>query len=205
REQVLDRAVLVMDVEVLRQRLDRDTGASSETFGHFLHAAVELRDVGVDLEAVARREHQCLVDVVGTDELGEELHHAVVVLRRTFQQRDRRGTMRKPNSQDAHTAATAARTSSGTAAPGTESAPVAFRCSWKARICSSMERSTLRTSTSSGTASTVGAKFRMLVMPAATSRSATVWAADAGVAMTPIDTSSSRITVSSSSKCRTTG
>ena len=37
----------------------------------------------------------------------------------------------------------------------------ALRCSWKARICSSMERSTLRTSTPSGTDSTVGAKLRM--------------------------------------------
>src|SRR6478609_6957759 len=52
-----------------------------------------------------------------------------------------------------------------------------------------MERSTLRTSTCSGTASTIGAKFRMLVTPHATSRSATSCAATAGVAITPMATS----------------
>ena len=51
-----------------------------------------------------------------------------------------------------------------------------------------MDRSTLRTSTPSGTAITDGAKLRMLVMPQATIRSATSWAAVAGAAMTPIAT-----------------
>ena len=49
-----------------------------------------------------------------------------------------------------------------------------------------MARSTLRTSTLAGTDSTHGAKLRMLVTPAATSSSATAWAAPAGVAITPI-------------------
>ncbi len=61
-----------------------------------------------------------------------------------------------------------------------------------------MDRSTLRTSTPSGTDSTVGAKFRMLVTPAATRRSHTSWAAAAGVAITPIATSCSATTTSSS-------
>ena len=51
-----------------------------------------------------------------------------------------------------------------------------------------MDRSTLRTSTPSGTESTVGAKLRMLVTPASTSRSQTSWAAAAGVAITPMAT-----------------
>src|SRR5260370_1451671 len=51
-----------------------------------------------------------------------------------------------------------------------------------------MDRSTLRTSTPTGTLSTTGAKLRMLVTPAATSRSHTPCAAAAGVAITPIDT-----------------
>src|SRR5690606_25514598 len=62
-----------------------------------------------------------------------------------------------------------------------------LRCSWKERICSSMARSTLRTSTPSGTESTHGAKLRMLVTPAATRRSATCCAAVAGVAITVIE------------------
>ncbi len=66
-----------------------------------------------------------------------------------------------------------------------------------------MERSTLRTSTPSGTFSTVGAKFRMEVTPAATSRSQTCWAAPAGVAITPMETPSSWMIFSSSSVCCT--
>ncbi len=66
-----------------------------------------------------------------------------------------------------------------------------------------MERSTLRTSTPSGTDSTVGAKFRMEVTPAAISRSLTCWAAPAGVAMTPIETPFSEMIFSRSSVCCT--
>ncbi len=66
-----------------------------------------------------------------------------------------------------------------------------------------MERSTLRTSTPSGTDSTVGAKFRMEVTPAAISRSLTCWAAPAGVAMTPIETPFSSMIFSRSSVCWT--
>ena len=55
-----------------------------------------------------------------------------------------------------------------------------------------MDRSTLRTSTPSGTESTAGAKLRMLVTPAPTSRSQTDCAAAAGVAMTPMATACSR-------------
>ncbi len=44
----------------------------------------------------------------------------------------------------------------------------------------------MRSDTSSGTEITVGAKLRIEGTPAATSRSATSWAADAGVAMMPM-------------------
>ncbi len=66
-----------------------------------------------------------------------------------------------------------------------------------------MERSTFRTSTPSGTVSTVGAKLRIEVTPAFTSRSQTCWAAPAGVAMTPMETPLSLMIASSSSVCRT--
>ena len=88
------------------------------------------------------------------------------------------------------------------AGPGAASV-VRLACSWNERICSSMERSTLRTSTPSGTVSTTGAKFRMLVTPAATRRSHTCCAAAAGVAITPIDDPRRLITASSSSMCST--
>ncbi|OEV24350.1 hypothetical protein AN220_19740 [Streptomyces nanshensis] len=92
---------------------------------------------------------------------------------------------------------------SGLCPGGAPGSSPALRCSWKARICSSIDRSTLRTSTPSGTESTVGAKLRMEVTPAATSRSHTCWAAPAGVAITPMDTPLSEMIFSSSSVCWT--
>ena len=85
-----------------------------------------------------------------------------------------------------------------TCSPPRRGGGATLRCSWKARICSSMDMSTLRTSTWSGTDSTLGAKFRMLLTPAATSRSQTSWATCAGVAITPIATPRSPTTSSRS-------
>ena len=55
-----------------------------------------------------------------------------------------------------------------------------------------------------GTFNTTGAKLRMLVTPAATSRSQTPWAAVAGVAITPMDTPRSATTSSIASLLPTT-
>ena len=66
-----------------------------------------------------------------------------------------------------------------------------------------MDRSTFRTSTPSGTLSTSGAKLRMLVTPAETSRSHTACADPAGVAITPIATLCRVTRASSSSTWRT--
>src|SRR5437764_8562624 len=65
-----------------------------------------------------------------------------------------------------------------------------------------MERSTFRRDTSSGTCSTVGAKLRMLLTPAETSRSAAAWAAPAVVATMPIEISRSFTSRSRSSASR---
>ena len=54
-----------------------------------------------------------------------------------------------------------------------------------------------------GTDSTTGAKLRMLVTPALTSRSAASWAAEPGVATTPIDTFWARTIAGRSSSWRT--
>src|SRR5664280_2247781 len=85
----------------------------------------------------------------------------------------------------------------------TGGSPTPLRCSWKAKICNSTDRSTLRTSTPGGTARVTGAKFRMLVTPAATSRSQTSCAAAAGVVMTPIDARRLRTISARSSTWRT--
>ena len=59
---------------------------------------------------------------------------------------DRRGPVDRPTDDEAHPTASPRR---GRAPPAGASS--CLRCSWKARICSSMARSTLRTSTPSGT------------------------------------------------------
>jgi len=58
-------------------------------------------------------------------------------------------------------------------------------------------KSTFSTGTLFGTSKTVGAKLRMPFIPALTSRSATSWAASAGVAMSPISMPRSRTASSS--------
>ena len=93
REQMLHRAVLVVDVEVLGELLDGHAGARRDALGHLLHAAVELGDVGIYLEPVARRHDQRLVDMVGFEQLGEQLHDPVDVLRCALEQRDGRRPM----------------------------------------------------------------------------------------------------------------
>ena len=61
----------------------------------------------------------------------------------------------------------------------------------------------MRTSTPSGAASVTGAKFKMLLTPAAASRSQTDWATSAGVVMTPMEACVAATTSSSSSIGRT--
>ena len=99
--------------------------------------------------------------------------------RGALEQRDRRRPVRQAHDDQAHpTASRAARAGASSC----------LRCWWNARICSSLARSTRRTSTCSGTRSGTGAKLRTLDTPAATSRSQTSCAAPAGVATTPMQT-----------------
>ena len=63
-EQVRDRAVVVVDVEVRQHRLGALAGPVDEQPGDLLDAAVEAVDVGVDLEPVAGRDDRRLGDVL---------------------------------------------------------------------------------------------------------------------------------------------
>src|SRR5690606_24165848 len=123
-------------------------------------------------DPVAGRDHEGLRHARLVLHVVQQLHQRVAGDRHALQHGHRGGPVAEPDGQHAHCVSTAM------------SGPPALRCSWNARICSSMERSTLRTSTVSGTLSTTGAKLRMLVTPAATTRSHTSCAAAAGVAST---------------------
>ena len=188
-----------MDVEVRGQLARAATPACArEQLGQLGDAAVELVDVGVDLDPVAGGEDQRLGDVLGW-------------------RRRRRAAWLTASP------ASAARSSSATGALPVGQAhdedahrprPRPRRTAAGDRASRSRRRSSRATASRpprdlallvegedlqldrevdlahvdpSGTSSTTGAKFRMLVTPAATSRSQTSWAAAAGVAMTPMD------------------
>jgi hypothetical protein len=112
-EEVGDGAVVVVDVEVRQHRLGGLAGPLDEQPGHLLHAAVEAVDVGVDLEAVARRDDGRLGDVLAGRDVVDELVDAVSVERHPLEQGDRRGLVGDPDDEDAHAGA-----------------PWVLRCSW---------------------------------------------------------------------------
>ena len=136
REQVLHRTVLVVHVEVVGELVERDAGALDESLGDLLHTAVELARVGVELEPVARREDDRLVDVFRGDRMREQFADVLRGKRGALEQLDRGRAVRQADHKNTHAGTTADRTSSGTAAPGEPATPDALRCSWKARICS---------------------------------------------------------------------
>ena len=116
-EEVGDRALVVVDVEVRQQGLGRLRSALHQEAGEVLDTAVEAVDLGVDLEAVARDDGRGLGDVLAGDDVGDQLDGAVGVEREALEQLDRRGLVGDPHDQDAHDTAPA---------PGA----IDLRCSW---------------------------------------------------------------------------
>src|SRR3984885_1288719 len=189
REQVLDRAVLVVDVEAGGQLGGGDARVPRQQVAHPGDAAVEPADLGVDLHPVAGGDHERLGDVGQPRDVVQQLAERVAADGGALKRRDRCALVAQSDDEDAHCSGPTLNTAYASAAVGSgacSNRSADRRCAWKARICSSIDRSTLRTSTPSGTLRTSGAKFRMLVTPAATSRSHTDWAAPAGTAITPI-------------------
>ena len=139
--------------------------------GHVGERAVEGEALGIHLGAVARGDHDRLADVLGAQHGGLERGARLGVEGDRLEEGERGAVVRQPEDDEAHDDAP-----SGTAT----------FWPWKARICSSVDRSTLRTTTPSGTASTAGAKLRTERTPAATRSSQACWAPSDGVAMTPM-------------------
>ena len=125
-EEVGDRAVVVVDVEVGHQRLGRLTGAVDEQAGDLLDAAVEAVDVGVDLEAVAGRDDGRLGDVLAGGDVGDQLGHAARVEREALEQWTRGGLVGDAHDEDAH----AVTSSSCNRSKSSATVPPALRCSW---------------------------------------------------------------------------
>src|SRR5215470_5652823 len=198
---MLDRAVLVVHVQAGGQLMLRNARVPGKQLAHPGNPAVEAAHLGVDLDPVAGGDHERLRDVRQERDIVQQLAERVTADRGALEDRDWRALVAQANDEDAHCCTAYASAAAWSAACPNRSA--LRRCAWKARICSSIDRSTLRTSTPSGTLSTMGAKFKTLVTPAATSRSHTTCADPAGVAITPIATLSLATTASSSSTWRT--
>src|SRR5690606_29378939 len=193
-EQVRHRTLAVMHVEVRRERVESDPGMGGQQVADLVDAAVEGGGVDVELEAIAGAHHDRLGQVRRRGQLVEHLRHVIAPDGDVLEDVDRCAAMRQTDGQDAHPFTASA---SSAACDGVSESWAAFlRCSRYARICSAVDRSTVRRSTPSGTCTMAGAKFRMLVTPAATRRSQTGWAALAGVATTPMWMSRSLISCS---------
>ena len=114
---------------------------------------MELVDRRVELDPIAGREQHRLIDGRCGHDVVEQL--AAASTESDVLSSNGNGALRcdRPT------------TSKLTATTAASAAQVTRRCSWNARICSSVERSTLRSSTSAGTVKTVGAKFSTLRTP----------------------------------------
>ena len=115
-EQVGDRPVVVVDVEVRQQVLGGPARPLDQQPGQLLDAAVEAVDVGVDLEPVAGRDHRGLGDVLAGGDVAEQLGRSLGVDGHPLEQRDRSGAVGDAHDEDAHAVAPCA--SGG------------LRCSW---------------------------------------------------------------------------
>src|SRR5579875_317183 len=200
-QQVLHRAVLVVHVQAAGQLARRDARVPGQQLAYPVDTAVEPPHLGVDLDPVAGRDHEGLRDVRQVRDVAQQLAERVSADRGALEGRHRRALVVQPDDEDAHRCTAYASTAAGSATCPNRSAD--RRWAWKASICSSIDRSTLRTSTPAGTFSTTGAKFKMLVTPAATSRSHMAWATPAGTAITPIAILLLATTASSSLAWRT--
>jgi hypothetical protein len=168
---VRDGLVLVVDGDVRGQLLHRGAGLAGQHAADLGDAAVEAVDLGEDLDPVAGRQHDRLADVVAADQLVQRLDRVVGAHRELLEQRHGGGLVAHAHRQEAHAAHLHRR---------------------PALLAEEREHLQLHGQVDladvdpAGAVSATGAKFKMLLTPAAVSRSQTDWATSAGVAMTPI-------------------
>jgi hypothetical protein len=99
---VLDRAVLVVHIEVRGQLMGRDAGVPGQQLAHACHAGVEPVDLGVHLDPVAGGDHERFRDVRQPGHIMQQLAQRVVTDRGALQDRYRRALVAKANDEDAH-------------------------------------------------------------------------------------------------------
>ena len=101
-EQVRDGLVLVVDRHVRGELLDGRAGLAGQDPADVGDPAVELLDLGEDLDPVARREHQGLADVVAGDQFVQGLDAVVGGHGELLEQRHGRGLVADAHRQQTH-------------------------------------------------------------------------------------------------------
>ena len=129
-EQVGDRAVLVVHVEVRQHRLGRLAGPLHEQARELLDAAVEPVDLGVDLEPVAGGDDRGLGDRRARLGVGDQLGDTVGVERDPLQQRHRGRVVGDAHHEDAHEACSRRSGGSGVSGVAAPRRTPDLRCSW---------------------------------------------------------------------------
>ena len=102
-EQVRDGALVEVDVEVVAQVGHRHAGDVGEGVAEFGDGTVERRGVGVDLDAVARRQHDGLGEVLALAEALAQVGLALGVERGLLEHGERGRAVGKPQNNDAQT------------------------------------------------------------------------------------------------------
>src|SRR5690606_32523780 len=170
-EQVAHRAVLVVDVEVLGKQVHGHPGRGRDSPSDLGERAVERLGLGVDLDAVAGGDDDGLGDILLLDDAGLESGLVPAAEDDLLHQAHGSGAVGDADGEQAHWATTAS-------PPVT---PSARCCSWQARICTSVPRSTLRWWTPAGPERRPAAKWSVERPPISPSGSATSSPAAAGL------------------------
>ena len=184
--------LVVLAVEVRVQLVGAQRAELAEEVADVGVGAVEALGDGVDLGAVARAEHGDLAEVVAGGEADDGLGDVARGDRQPLEDRQRARAVVDPDDDDRHGGSSlGAGPPSGTGRYGLQRRAVGGRAALLV-VAEDLqldgEVDLADVDRRAAPSSTTGAKLRMLVTPAATSRSAASWAAAAGVATTPIDT-----------------
>ena len=123
-EEMGDRTVVVVHVEVRDDVLGRLPRVLAQQSRDGLDAAVEAVDLGVDLDPVARGQCGRLEHVLAVRDVADELGDGVGVERDLLEHRDRGGLVGDPDDEDAHAVSTTL------VRPGPSGPFIALRCSW---------------------------------------------------------------------------
>ena len=99
-------AGVVVDVEVAGEVLGRELRERGEGVAHVCEGAVEALGEHVDLGAVARRQHDCLADVIARCDLGERLREVGAADGETLEELERRRPAVDSYDDDRHACST---------------------------------------------------------------------------------------------------